>query len=160
MPEFQVRLAIPQDIPAMASLLSQLFAIETDFHIDAASQERGLGLLLDKCQSHSPGHAAACCLVAETEQQVIGMCSVQVVISTAMGCTAGQLEDLIVDRPYRSSGVGSALLRAAESWCQAAGITRIQLLADAENHYAHDFYQRHHWQKTRLVALHRFMSQK
>ncbi len=42
-----IRRAVHNDIPQMANLLSELFAIEDDFTIDTEKQSRGLKLLLD-----------------------------------------------------------------------------------------------------------------
>ena len=42
-----IRLANEHDIPMMAELLHELFAIETDFTPDYALQARGLKLLLE-----------------------------------------------------------------------------------------------------------------
>lgn len=72
-----IRDAVADDIPAMVELLAQLFSIEQDFVPDAEKQGRGLALLLAQPGAHV--------LVAEREGRVVGMISVQTLISTAEG---------------------------------------------------------------------------
>ena len=142
----KIRRATPADIPAMIGLLEELFGIEEDFHIDPDAQRRGLELMLERPEER-------CVLVADTGLNIVGMCTLQVVISTAMGAPAGLLEDLVVTGSSRGQGIGSRLLASMEAWCVSQNITRIQLLADASNGRALDFYSVHAWQGTRLVCL-------
>ena len=139
-----IRHARPEDISAMACLLGQLFAIEADFAPDGQAQEQGLSLLL---------HQAACLLVADEDGVVVGMVSVQPLVSTAEGGMVGLLEDLVVDKDWRGKGIGSLLLRAALGWAQEQGLTRVQLLADKNNAKALQFYSRRSFQSTQLVCL-------
>jgi GNAT superfamily N-acetyltransferase len=137
------------DIGPMADLLEQLFSIEADFAADRDKQRRGLAELLARDDS--------CVLVCEIEGQVVGMCSVQVLVSTAEGGNVGLLEDFVIAEPWRRQGLGTALLAAAEQWSRAQGLTRLQLLTDATNGLALDFYRRTGWGDTRLVALRRML---
>lgn len=139
-----IRPARTEDIPAMAGLLGELFAIEADFEVDAARQVRGLTLL------HQGG---ACLLVAEEDGEVAGMVSIQTLISTAQGGVVGLLEDLVVRTQSRGQGLGTRLLHAAQDWARTRGMTRVQLLADTANAPALRFYARHGWQGTQLVCL-------
>ncbi|HSH70080.1 MAG TPA: GNAT family N-acetyltransferase [Deferrisomatales bacterium] len=145
---FTVRPARPGDIEAMAGLLTELFAIETDFSANHSAQRRGLQLLL--------GDTERCCvLVAGTAAHVVGMVTVQVLISTAEGGPVGLLEDLVVGDGWRGCGVGSSLLRAAEAWAREHGLLRLQLLADWGNRDGLGFYRARRWQMTELVGLRR-----
>ena len=139
-----IRHARADDTLAMAGLLGQLFAIEADFVADGQAQVRGLSLLLG---------AAACLLVADEDGMVVGMVSVQSLISTAEGGVVGLLEDLVVAEECRGRGIGSRLLHAALDWAQAQGMTRVQLLADHNNAKALQFYAKHSFHKTQLVCL-------
>lgn len=159
MADFIIRQARHPDVPAMAALLRQLFAIEKDFQFDAARAERGLRALLEKRATSGPGAEQAQCLVAEAGRKVIAMCSVQVLISTAMGSEVGLLEDMIVDASRRHAGVGKALLTEADAWCRQRGLPRLQLLADRDNRSALAFYEKQGWETTNLHALRRFMSE-
>lgn len=138
----KIRPAHPNDIPAMAGLLAQLFAIETDFTPDAERQARGLALLLQR-----PG---ARIFVAEADGQVVGMCTVQILVSTALGMEVGSVEDVVVDAACRGRGIGAALLRHLEAWAKATGLGRLQLAADRDNRPAIEFYRRQGWTHTHM----------
>lgn len=143
-----VRTARPSDLDALVGLLAELFALEPDFRADEARQRRGLRRMLE-----DPIRRRV--LVAERDGAVIGMITVQIVVSTAEGGDAGLVEDLVVAAPHRGAGVGRRLLAAAEAWAEARGATRLQLLADRENALALGFYARVGWAPTRLVGLRR-----
>lgn len=140
------------DIPAMTALLGQLFRLESDFMPDPLKQKEGLRLILQ-----SP---TACAWVARTPQQVVGMVTLQTVVSTAEGGAAGALEDLIVAPAFRRNGIGRALVNTALDFAQANGIRRIQLLADVHNVGAIIFYRAMDWKQTNLVALRRLTAPK
>ena len=78
-----IRTAKPSDIPQLVELLNALFTIEADFNFDQDKQACGLGLLLNSDKN--------CILVAELlgERRVLGMCTVQTLISTAEGGLVG-----------------------------------------------------------------------
>lgn len=133
-----------EDVPALVELLRALFALEADFDFDAAKQERGLVLLL--------ASDAGCVLVAREAGSVIGMASVQLVISTAEGAPSAWIEDVCVTPTARGNGTGRALLNAALAWARSRGATRAQLLADLQNLPALAFYERLGWQATQLTA--------
>ncbi|OQK18604.1 GCN5 family acetyltransferase [Methyloprofundus sedimenti] len=134
------------DIDAMCELLRALFEIESDFTFNAEKHRNGLELMLEEKQT-------CCIFVAEIDQLVIGMCSIQVLFSTAEGGQVGLIEDLIVHERYRRHGIGRQLLLAIENWAQNQGLSRIQLLADKGNKAALDFYLQQAWHNTDLVAL-------
>jgi GNAT superfamily N-acetyltransferase len=140
-----IRLATERDIPAMVGLLGALFAIEADFAIDPAVQQRGLALLLAR------GEAAV--LVACAGETVVGMASVQLTVSTARGGLSAGIEDVIVAAGHRGTGLGRRLIEAAEAWARAKGAVRLALLADETNAAALDFYDRLGFSRTRLVWL-------
>lgn len=132
----------------MVSLLEALFTIEADFAFDAAKQRAGLEGLLESGQ--------ACVLVAEREGRVVGMVSVQTVISTAEGGPVGWVEDLVVAEDCRGLGIGRRLLEHLETWAIRNGLSRLQLLADRNNGPALGFYERLGWAETSLIALRKF----
>ncbi len=140
----QIRTAHSDDIPAMAELLHQLFAIEADFTPDYHKQTAALKLLL-KCPT-------AKIFVADLNGEVVGMCSVQVIISTAMGKAVGAVEDVIIDVEHRGRGIGSALMRELESWAIRSELGRLQLRADRDNGSALCFYRQQGWKRTNLVG--------
>jgi ribosomal protein S18 acetylase RimI-like enzyme len=142
---YQVRPADYDDIKVLITLLKELFHIETDFSFNAKKQRAGLRRLLHE---HN-----AVILVAQRETLIVGMCTVQTVISTAEGGRAGLLEDMIVHDKFRRQGIGKQLLAAAEKWAAVHELSRLTLLADIINEPALKFYESQGWQKTNMVCL-------
>ena len=142
-----IRSARLDDIPQTCSLLSELFSIEADFMPDAEKQAAGLRLLLTDRSGQS------IVFVAEKGDEIIGMCSVQTLISTAEGGRAGLLEDLIVRSDCRGNGIGKRLLSEAFKWCASENISRLQLLRDKENAPAQKFYIGNGLRDTLLVCM-------
>lgn len=140
-----------EDIPALVALLGELFSIEADFQPDPARQTRGLRLLLQQ----PPQRAAI--KVARAGEQVIGMVSAQLVISTAQGAASAWLEDMVVSARYRGEGVGKSLLQEITMWAQAQGASRAQLLVDTDNAPALAYYKHLGWQATQLQARRRLL---
>jgi len=136
-----------KDIPEMANLLSELFAIEDDFTVDTEKQSRGLKLLLDMPN--------AVVLVAEEDECVIGMVSMQSLVSTAIGENVGLIEDMIVTQSCRGKGIGSSLLEAliAESANKKYG--RLALGADHRNSGAVAFYQKYGFATSHMGLMYR-----
>ena len=95
--------------------------------------------------------------VAEKVDEIIGMCSVQTLISTAEGGPAGLLEDLIVRKDHRGNGIGTRLLSETLRWCDKKNISRLQLLRDADNGSALKFYGGNGWSSTRLVCMRKML---
>lgn len=138
----KIRNATKDDIPAMAELLHELFCIEVDFTPDYATQAQGLELLLNR--------DTARIFIAEIDGHAVGMCTVQIIISTAKGREVGTVEDVVIGVGHRGKGIGSALLRRLEEWAVERGLVRLQLNADCDNHSALGFYRRQGWRSTNL----------
>jgi ribosomal protein S18 acetylase RimI-like enzyme len=144
-----IRRATAADIPALLDLLKLLFSIEQDFVFNAVKQERGLRMLL------SSPHAAV--LVAEQGGHVIGMCTSQLLISTAQGGLSALVEDVAVLPAHQGKGAGRLLVAAAEAWAVSQGASRIQLLADRNNAPALAFYQHMGLQSTAMICLRKML---
>ena len=140
-----IRLAKMADIPQLVVLLEDLFTLEADFQVDQEKQVTGLALLIASQKD--------AVFVVEVNNAVIGMCSVQTLISTAEGGTVGIVEDLIVNRAYRKQGAASSLLAEVLNWSERHGLKRLQLLADQNNSFALDFYKKQGWQTSQLICL-------
>ena len=138
----KIRTATREDIPAMAELLHELFAIEVDFTPDFAVQSEGLGLLVENDKAHV--------FIAEVGGEIVGMCTCQIHVSTAKGREVGVVEDVVVDIDHRGKGVGAALMRVLEEWAAARGLARLQLLVDRDNPSALGFYRKQGWRATNL----------
>lgn len=144
-----IRPARPGDIPRMAELLSELFALESDFIPSLEKQTDGLSCLIDDPTGRSR------LFVAECAGAITGMASVQILVSTAEGGRVGLVEDVIVDQHHRGAGIGSLLLEHLIAWSRAKGLRRLQLLADRENTAALNFYGTNGWHSTNLIAFRR-----
>lgn len=143
----RTRLAEKKDVPQLVLLLNELFSIETDFTADPVKQNQGLMLLLDNSER------GFIFVVEEEEHQILGMCSVQYLISTAEGGKVGLLEDMIIKDGYRRKGIGRYLISEILSYAKNEGCKRIQLLADQENLKALEFYKNVGFSRTQLIAL-------
>ncbi len=146
-----IRPARPGDIPRMAELLEDLFTLEADFAPDVEKQVHGLSALV----ADPSGRSAV--LVADRAGEIVGMVTVQTLISTAEGGRVGLVEDLIVHSGHRDRSVGTRLLDEVAEWARTKGLKRLQLLADRENLPALDFYVRRRWNATRLVCLRKML---
>jgi GNAT superfamily N-acetyltransferase len=145
------RPARPEDIPRLCDLLDELFTQESDFSPDRKKQERGLGLLV------ADPSGSSLILVAVNDDAVIGMATVQTLVSTAEGGRVGFVEDVIVDERFRCRNVGTLLLEEIAAWSGKRGLTRLQLLADRDNHQALNFYHSRGWAATRLICLRKML---
>jgi ribosomal protein S18 acetylase RimI-like enzyme len=143
-----MRKARHEDVDQLVTLLRLLFSIEEDFSFDEAKQRRGLIMLLHNDRG--------CILVAEVIGRVIGMCTGQLVISTAEGGPAVVVEDMVVDPAHRHRGIGRSLMKGMAGWAVEQGATRLQLLADKNNPSALAFYERIGWQVTALICLRQY----
>jgi GNAT superfamily N-acetyltransferase len=142
---FAVRVASPDDIPDLVTLLVTLFAIEQDFSPDTDRQARGLAGVIA-----NPNGLIA--VATDPADKVVGMSSAQMVFSTAEGAWSAWIEDVVVAEPWRGRGLGRALLQYVLDWAASRGATRAQLLVDLDNPPALDFYQHLGWAETRLAA--------
>jgi GNAT superfamily N-acetyltransferase len=141
------------DLPALVTLLSQLFAIEKDFPIDVDRQRRGLEMLI-----RAPRTRAVLLVARGESPRPIGMASGQLVVSTAEGALSAWIEDVFVSERFRGRGVGRALLHAVLEWAATQGATRAQLLADQSNQSALEFYAGQGWRRGSMVMLRRPVS--
>ena len=139
----------PEDLDALVALLQELFSIEADFTVDEVRQRTGLSMMLDGCGKHR------CVKVAVADERVVGMCTAQILISTAEGARVALIEDMVVDAQYRRIGIGRRLMSSMEEWSHKHDVARLQLLADRTNFSALDFYDRMGWHPTRLICLRR-----
>ncbi|ACV63644.1 GCN5-related N-acetyltransferase [Desulfofarcimen acetoxidans DSM 771] len=141
-----IRKARAKDIEAMVGLLELLFKIETDFDFDWDKQRRGLEMMLDE-ENHR------CLIVAELHQEIIGMCSAQLLVSTAEGGLKSIIEDVVIAKSFRGQGVAKRLLLKLEEWALNQGVKRLDLVADRHNGTALRFYKNMNWQSTDLICL-------
>jgi GNAT superfamily N-acetyltransferase len=144
-PEVTIRPARAGDLDSLTALLKILFGIEEDFVFNDMLQRRGLQMMLV--------NERACVLVAETDGQVMGMCTGQLTVSTAEGGPALLVEDVVVFPDWHGLGIGRRLMESLAAWAGEQGVWRLQLLADRNNQAALDFYAKLGWQTTELICL-------
>ena len=140
-----IRSAESADLDSLVSLLASLFAIEADFFFDESRQRRGLALMLENERGRV--------LIAEAQGQVVGMCTGQLLVSTAEGGLSLLVEDVVVDEQWRGRGIGRLLMAAISNWARTNKVSRLQLLADRNNAPALDFYRILGWHMTDLICL-------
>lgn len=143
-----VDFATAVDLEAMADLLTELFALESDFSPERDKQLRGLRLILDNPQLGR-------LFVLRTGDQVAGMANALLTVSTAEGAPVLLLEDVIVKAQWRGCGLGRQLVEHIFDWALAAGITRVTLLADQNNAPALAFYSRLGFTSSAMCVLRR-----
>ncbi|MDR0577748.1 MAG: GNAT family N-acetyltransferase [Candidatus Accumulibacter sp.] len=131
----RIDFATVDDLEALAGLLGELFALESDFRPDRARQLAGLRLILG-----DPG--AGRLFALRVGGRVAGMASALLTVSTAEGGRVALLEDVIVAAEYRGRGLGRRLVEHVVAWAAASGLPRITLLADRDNAPALAFYER------------------
>ena len=133
--QFRIVEAVQADLPALVSLLHELFSLESDFEPDAARQAAGLRLILDNPTLGSV-------FVLRAGENVVGMANALVTVSTAEGALVLLLEDVIVAGSWRGKGLGARLVNHVLAWGQAQGYARVTLLADRHNLPALRFYEK------------------
>lgn len=138
--------ATPADLPRLADLLAELFTLESDFQPERDKQLRGLRLILDN-------PALGQLFVLRIEGEVAGMGNALITVSTAEGGRVVLLEDVIVSRAHRGSGLGRRLVEHVLDWAREQGMSRVTLLADKENHAAWDFYRKLGFQSSQMGVL-------
>jgi GNAT superfamily N-acetyltransferase len=142
-------MAQQEDLEELVELLQILFCIEEDFSFDAGKQRQGLSLMLN--------NERGCILVVEVENRVVGMCTGQLVVSTAQGGPSVLVEDMVIQPAHRGKGFGRFLLDAMTSWAKEQGASRMQLLADRNNEPGLAYYAHLGWQTTALICLRRLL---
>jgi GNAT superfamily N-acetyltransferase len=147
----EIRRACRDDIPQLCDLLADLFSLESDFVPHADKQARGLSLLVNDATGSS------LVLVAVHNDMVVGMATIQTLVSTAEGGRVGLVEDVVVHSRFRGQGIGTLLLERIAAWGRENRLARLQLLADRDNEPALAFYGAKDWKATRLICLRRML---
>jgi ribosomal protein S18 acetylase RimI-like enzyme len=124
----KIRDASLNDAPALASLMCEL-GYETS---TAEMRQRLKFILSDK------GFRT---FVAEIDDQVCGMLGTLTHASHEHNDFSGKIIALVVSMKKRRSGVGRALIAAAEQDFAKRGVTRLSLITRLARTEAHRFYQ-------------------
>lgn len=142
----RIRAATQDDIPALAGLLSILFAQEAEFQPDPDTQIRGLTEIIKNPD-------VGVILVADQGNALVGMVNLLFTVSTALGGRVAVLEDMVVCPDARGSGVGTSLLKEAISFAKSRDCKRITLLTDHDNLAAQEFYRQNGFVPSGMIPL-------
>ncbi|MBJ7880912.1 GNAT family N-acetyltransferase [Gelidibacter salicanalis] len=114
---FKIRKAVPQDMPQVHALITELAIFE--------KEPDAVEVTISELQQDGFGeHPAFQCFVAEVDKNVEGIALVYSRYSTWKGKIL-HLEDLIVSQKMRGSGLGSALLDEVVRYGDQLGVKRI-----------------------------------
>ena len=86
--------------------------------------------------------ASASALVAVDETDVVGLITTHVRHTMNHAAPLAQITLLVVDESRRGSGIGRALVGAAEHWARECGCKRIVVTTALQRSDAHKFYER------------------
>jgi ribosomal protein S18 acetylase RimI-like enzyme len=123
-----IRNASLSDAPALASLMCEL-GYET---ASAEMQQRLKSIVSD---------AGFRTFVAEIDDQVCGMIGTLTHASHEHNDFSGKIVALVVSKKQRRSGIGRALIAAAEKDFAEKGVTRVTLTTRFKREEAHQFYE-------------------
>lgn len=144
--EPQIEPATIEDLDPIVDLLTELFEQEADFTPNRMKQTRGVRLILEE-----PSRGRI--FVLRYHGRILGMVNLLVTISTAEGGMALLLEDFIIHRDYRGTGLGSKLLDFAVTYAKEKQFVRITLLTDSDDARAREFYLHHGFYVSRMIPL-------
>ncbi len=146
MPALTIRRAAPSDIPDLVGLLVELFGQETEFAPAPERHARGLAAII-------ADERVGKILIAEEDGRIAGMANFLYAVSTALGGRVALLEDVVVGKAMRGSGIGRKLLAAAIETARADGCLRITLLTDPDNARAHALYEGFGFKRSAMVPF-------
>jgi GNAT superfamily N-acetyltransferase len=131
--DLEVRRAIPEDLPAVLRLLSQMH--DAPASADTESLQRTFKEILA-----SPSRAL---LVAIHDAEVLGTLDLFVMANlTRGGRPWAGIENLVVDVDHRREGTASALVQTAVDIASEVGCYKVQLVSHERRGAAHDLYRR------------------
>jgi ribosomal protein S18 acetylase RimI-like enzyme len=123
-----IRDAKLSDAPALAALMCEL-----GYETSNAEMSRRLKSILS-----DPRYGT---FVAEIDNEIRGMIGTLTHASHEHDDLSGKIIALVVSRKYRQSGVGRALIAAAEKDFASRNVSRVTLTTRFERKEAHQFYE-------------------
>ena len=136
--------AVLADIPQLVKLLEVLFEQEAEFAPNPDLQSNSLEkIILDP--------TIGMIFIARDQDRVLGMLSLLLTESTALGSPVALLEDMIVAPSCRLQGIGTKLIEYAIQKARQMGVKRFTLLTDMVNFQAQEFYQKLGFHKSTMI---------
>lgn len=124
--EIQIRLATPDDAPAVRALSQQL-----GYPISESEMKKNLDGVI---QSQD-----AAVYVASENNKVIGW----IYLFKKFDLVTGMLFEiggLVIDENYRNRGIGKKLVQEANNWCTSSGGSKLRVRSQLKRKDAHRFY--------------------
>lgn len=149
MADFNIRSAVPDDLPALLELNAQLYQglkdFEMPFELDLNNLESVLAIQIKSKLFHV--------VVAERKGTVQGfitasMVRVERMFSCGESNMMGYINDVYISPELRFSGAATALLEAAEGWLKENNIKLLECNVLRSNAGGHSF-----WTKSRFQEL-------
>jgi len=94
----------------------------------------------DFAEAISGNHPAIHVLLAEQDQQPMGIAILFLTFSTWRGTRGVYVQDIFVAPDARGTGLGKELIEAAAKWAAAQGADHLRLSVDQDNVAAQSFY--------------------
>ena len=135
--DIKIREAATTDSPDIARLVTQL-----GYPASEPEMRDRLNVMLDR-----PEYVV---FVAETAGRVIGLIGAYLGHALEFNGTYGRLTGVVVDGPYRDSGIGKILLERVEGWLQEHGAGMVTLTSGKQRAEAHGFYRHLGYEETGL----------
>jgi len=123
-----IRRARPRDSPAIARLLREL-----GYPLAAGVVRRKVASLLQAASDQV--------LVAEQGAEVVGVIGFHLIPLLHRPGNAGRITVLVVTDKFRSRGIGTRLVEAAEDWAWSHDCALIEVTSREQRDRAHRFYR-------------------
>lgn len=132
--EIAIDLATETDLPAIKPLLQEL--------LDAMANTKGFDVeqSMENCRIliKDPAHHM---LVARDKDRILGLVNFTTRKTIMHPCPSGLIDELIVSRSSRGSGIGKQLILAVINKCRDVGCCEVEVSTGKNNIKARQFYK-------------------
>jgi GNAT superfamily N-acetyltransferase len=136
----KVRQANPDDVPSLVALFQELDRMQSDWRV--FTPRPGFYDEVGVKYGEAIGHENSVVLVAEDENEVVGMAYGEVRVPSRFSDErAFELSGVVVRAGYRGRGVGRELVREAARFAASVGVDWIELKTFAPNQGAMEFWE-------------------
>jgi ribosomal protein S18 acetylase RimI-like enzyme len=128
-----IRQAKESDLPSIKILLGELVEMMTDMQgIDLEQSTKNAEILLKDPRSHI--------LVARDRDTVVGFINFTTRKSIIHSGSSGLVDELVVSKNCRGSGIGKRLIQATADTCRKLGCCEVEVSTEKSNTKARRFY--------------------